>query len=158
MSITAIEEEIEVNAAAGDVWKAIEDPVVHTHWHPFVTQINGEHRHGQLKTCTVLVRGKQGQTTERCVENDEPNRITWEIETDSTGFGRMVSGWRAGFSLTSRGPTTIVTARSSFRPRNLLVHAMLPLIRRKFHDTQRAILEALKHSVETDRTAAAPDA
>jgi hypothetical protein len=140
------------------VWQAIQDPTVHTHWHPFVTQIDGQHRLGQVRTCMVLVGGKQGQTTERCVEDDELSRITWEIEADSTGFGRMVSGWRAGFSLTSHGPTTIVTARSSFRPRNLLVHAMLPLIRRKFHHTQRAILEALKHSVETVRTAAARDA
>ena len=36
-----------------------------------------------------------------------------------------------------------VTARSMFRPRNVLVRATLPLIRRRFHRVQREILDGL---------------
>jgi hypothetical protein len=34
----------------------------------------------------------------------------------------------------------------------MLVRAMLPVIRRKFHQTQRAILRALQAAVESERT------
>jgi hypothetical protein len=77
------------------------------------------------------------------------------IEEDSTGFGRMVSAWRSGFSLAQRDGETIVTAHSTFHPNNLLVRAMLPVIRRKFHQTQRAILRGLQEAVEGDRAARA---
>jgi uncharacterized protein YndB with AHSA1/START domain len=77
------------------------------------------------------------------------------IEEDSTGFGRMVSGWRSGFSVAERDGATIVTAHSTFRPKNLVVRAMLPVIRRKFHQTQHAILRGLREAVEGDRAARA---
>ncbi len=64
---------------------------------------------------------KQGTTTERCVERDEGARITWAVLEDSTGFGRMVSGWRSGFTLTERDGATIVTAESTFSPNEALV-------------------------------------
>jgi hypothetical protein len=38
-------------------------------------------------------------------------------------------------------------------PNNVLVRAMLPFVGRKLHQTQRAILAALKHSLETQRDA-----
>jgi len=41
------------------------------------------------------------------------------------------------------------------KPNNLLVRAMLPIIRRKFHETQRGILAALKESLDTHRNAVA---
>jgi hypothetical protein len=65
----------------------------------------------------------------------------------------MVSGWQAGFALTPSGETTVVTAESTFRPRKVIVRAMLPMIRRKFHQTQRAILGGLKNSVESSVSA-----
>src|SRR5919198_1206516 len=78
-----------------------------------------------------------------------PIDVVWRaIEDDSTGFGRMVTGWRSGFSLAEREGATIVTAESTFRPGNLLVRAMLPVIRRKFHQTQQAILRGLQDAVE----------
>lgn len=33
---------------------------------------------------------------------------------------------------------------SAFRPRNLLVRLIMPLIRRKFHQTQKTILQGLE--------------
>jgi hypothetical protein len=76
------------------------------------------------------------------------------IEEESTGFGRMVTGWRAGFELAGSDGATVVTAESTFRPKNLLVLAMLPIIRRKLHRTQQAILRGLKDSLEADRRGA----
>ena len=67
----------------------------------------------------------------------------------------MVSGWRSGFSVAERDGATIVTAESTFRPNNVLVRAMLPVIRRKFHRTQQAILRGLQEAVEGDRAARA---
>jgi uncharacterized protein YndB with AHSA1/START domain len=148
MSLVKIEDEIVVDASAIDVWNAIKDPGAHARWHPFVTEIEGEHRQGEIRTCAVIVGGKQGSTKERCVEDDEARRIVWLVEEDSTGFGRMVANWRAGFSLSPSDRGTVVTAESTFEPKNVLVRAMLPLIRRKFHQTQRAILNALRGSVE----------
>ena len=83
--------------------------------------------------------------------------IAWAIEDDSTGFGRMVSGWRSGFRLAECDGTTIGTAEGEFRPRNLLVRTMLPIIRRKFHQTQRAILRGLQEAVEGASAASRPD-
>jgi uncharacterized protein YndB with AHSA1/START domain len=146
--MVTITDEIRVEAPISAVWPAIEDPVEHARWHPFVTEIAGEHALGQLRTCSVLVGGKQGLTRERCVEHESRWRITWAVEEDSTGFSRMASDWRAGFTLSELDGATIVTAQSSFRPRNLLVRAMLPMIRRKFHHAQQAILDGLKESLE----------
>ena len=97
----------------------------------------------------MQVGKKEGTTKERCVEREEGARIAWAIEEDSTGFRRMVSG----FSLAELDGATIVTAQSTFRPKNVLVRAMLPLIRRKFHQTQQAILRGLQEAIEGDRAA-----
>jgi uncharacterized protein YndB with AHSA1/START domain len=155
MSEVRIADEIRVEAPIAAVWLAIEDPAAHARWHPFVTLIAGKHELDHVRTCSVLVGNKQGQTRERCVEHDDGNRIAWTIEEDSTGFARMVSDWRAGFALAARDGATIVTAKSTFRPNNPLVRAMLPLIRRKFHQTHRAILTGLKESLETTTVASA---
>jgi hypothetical protein len=58
----------------------------------------------------------------------------------------MASDWRAGFSLHERDGATVISAESRFRPRNIVVRAMLPLIRFKFHKTQREILRGLEHA------------
>jgi uncharacterized protein YndB with AHSA1/START domain len=137
------------------VWHAIEDPAAHARWHPFMNAITGGREPHEIRSCSVQVGKKEGSTKERCVERDEGTRITWAIEEDSTGFGRMVSGWRSGFSLAELDGATIVTAESTFRPSNLLVRAMLPVIRRKFHQTQRAILRGLQEAVAGDPAARA---
>jgi uncharacterized protein YndB with AHSA1/START domain len=146
-----IEDEIVVEAPADDVWRAIEDPATHAAWHPFVTRITGDHRLGATRTCSVIVGKKAAETKERCIEADERRKIAWVIEEDSTGFGRMVSDWRAGFALEGRDGVTLVKAQSAFQPRNVLVRMTSPIVRRKFHQTQRAILSGLKRSIETAR-------
>jgi uncharacterized protein YndB with AHSA1/START domain len=148
MREVSIEDTLAIDASAPEIWHALADPAAHARWHPFVTEIAGEHRLGQVRTCSVVVAGKPGQTKERCFVDEPASRIGWSVEEDSTGFGRMVSNWRAGFWMTSRDGKMLVTAESTFEPNNLLVRAMLPVIRRKFHQTQRAILTALKAALE----------
>lgn len=99
----------------------------------------------------MIVGKKAVETKERCVEEEKASRIAWAIEEDSTGFGRMVSGWRASLALLQRDGATLVTAESAFQPDNMHVRAMLLVIRRKFHHTQRAILSGLKESLEVGR-------
>jgi uncharacterized protein YndB with AHSA1/START domain len=144
-----IEDEIVVNASAARVWEAIKDPAAHAAWHPFVTHISGEHRLGAVRECAVLVGKKTGETRERCVEDDEGRKISWAIEEDSTGFGRLASDWRAGFSLERRDGGTLVRAESVFQPKNLLVRVLGPAVRRRFHQAQQAILQGLKRAVES---------
>jgi uncharacterized protein YndB with AHSA1/START domain len=146
-----IADELRLDVPIDIVWHAIEDPAAHARWHPFVSAIAGGHSLHEIRSCSVHVGKKEGTTKERCVEREERARIAWAIEEDSTGFGRMVSGWRSGFSVVERDGATIVTAESTFRPNNLLVRAMLPIIRRKFHQTQQAILRGLREAVEDDR-------
>jgi uncharacterized protein YndB with AHSA1/START domain len=155
MSEVRIADELRVDAPIDVVWRAIEDPAAHTRWHPFVSAIAGGHELHEIRSCSVQVGNKEGTTRERCVERDEGARIAWAIEEDSTGFARMVSGWRSGFSLAERDGATIVTAHSTFRPKNVLVRAMLPLVRRKFHQTQQAILRALQEAIGRDPAARA---
>jgi uncharacterized protein YndB with AHSA1/START domain len=144
-----IADEVIVKAPVERVWEAIQEPGEHAGWHPFVTAIEGEHALGATRKCSVLVGKKPGTTEERCSTRDEARKIMWTVEQDSTGFSRMVSDWSAGFSLEARGPdTTRVTAQSLFRPRRFYVRLMMPTIRRKFHQTQRAILDGLKQHVE----------
>jgi uncharacterized protein YndB with AHSA1/START domain len=155
MSEARIADQVQLDAPIDVVWQAIEDTAAHARWHPFVTAIAGGHELHETRSCSVQVGKKEGTTKERCVEREEGARIAWAIEEDSTGFGRMVSGWRSGFSLAERDGATVVTAQSVFRPSNVLVRAMLPLIRRRFHQTQQAILRGLQEAVEGDRAARA---
>jgi uncharacterized protein YndB with AHSA1/START domain len=149
MSQVRIEDEILVNVPAGEVWRAIKEPARHADWHPFVTRISGEHRLGATRSCSVIVGKKTGETKERCVEDDEERTITWAIEEDSTGFGRMVSDWQSGFALERRDGATLVRAQSAFRPKNVLVRIVSPIVTRKFRQAQQAILAGLKQSIET---------
>lgn len=81
-----------------------------------MSAIAGRHELHEIRSCSVHVGSKDGTTEERCVEREDSARIAWAIEEDSTGFGRMVSSWRSGFSLAERDGATIVTAHSTFRP------------------------------------------
>jgi hypothetical protein len=155
MTRVRIADELRLDARIDVVWHAIEDPAAHAQWHPFVTAIDGGHGLHDIRSCSVQVGKKAGTTTERCVEREDRARIAWAIDENSSGFARMVSGWRSGFSLAERDDATIVTAESTFRPGNLLVRAMLPVIRRKFHQTQQAILRGLQDAVERDAGIAA---
>ncbi len=156
MTDVRIEDEIRINASAPEVWEAIEDPATHARWHPFVIEISGEHALGHVRTCSVIVGKKTGETKERCVEEEDTSRLAWAIEEDASGFGRMVSGWHAGFALRQGDDATVVTAQSTFQPNNVLVRAMMPIIRRKFHQAQRAILSGLKASLEAERESFGP--
>jgi hypothetical protein len=151
MSEVHIADELRLDAPIDVVWHEIEDPAAHARWHPFVNAIAGGHELHEIRSCSVQVGNKEGSTKERCVERAESARIVWAIEEDSTGFARMVSDWRSGFRLAARDGATIVTAHSTFRPHNVLVRAMLPMVRRKFHRTQQAILRGLQDAVEADR-------
>jgi uncharacterized protein YndB with AHSA1/START domain len=144
-----ITDEVIVNAPVERVWEAIQDPGEHAGWHPFVVAIEGEHALGATRKCSVLVGKKPGTTEERCSTLDESRKIMWTVERDSTGFSRIASDWSAGFSLEPQGPdATRVTAQSRFSPKKFFVRLPLPGIRRKFHQTQRAILDGLKQYVE----------
>src|SRR5918996_3400705 len=135
-----ITDSVVVKAPAEWVWKAIQDPKQHAEWHPLVTAINGDHAPGATRVCTVRTGKKSGTTEETCSSYDEGRKIMWTIERDSSGFSRMVSDWSAGFSLEPQGESTLVTAKSVFRPRRFFVRVMMPMIRRKFHGAQRDIL------------------
>lgn len=148
MAEVTIEDVVRIDAPPEDVWNAIKEPTAHARWHPFITRIDGEHRLGAARTCTVTMAEKTGQTTERCIEDEETRAIRWKIEQDSTGFSRMVSDWRAGFRLERHDGATLVTAHSAYLPRTYAVRLMGPLIRRRFHHAQRAILAGLKSAVE----------
>jgi|SRR6266508_3152944 len=144
-----IRDEMVVRAPSDRVWKAIQDPAEHASWHPMITKIAGKHALGQTRKCDVVIGKKSGVTEERCIVCEEPHRITWSIEQDSAGFSRMVSDWQAGFSIEpeSHGATR-VTAQSLFEPKRWVVRLMMPMVRRKFHQTQRAILRGLQERVE----------
>ena len=148
MPSVRIVDELVVRAPISDVWAAIKDPAAHVAWHPFLTAIDGEHVLGAARTCSATVGGKQGTTRERCVAEEQEGTISWAIEEDSTGFSRMVSDWRAGFRLEPAGTGTRVVAESVFRPRGLLIRIMGPIVKRKFHLAQRAILAGLERACE----------
>ena len=95
-----------------------------------------------------MVGKKPATTRDRCSSYDEGSEIMWTVERDSSGFSRMVADWRTGFSLQAQGlQETRVRAHSTFRPR-LLARLMMPVILRRFHQTQRAILGGLRQHVE----------
>lgn len=149
MTEVEVVDEVLVNRPVEVVWAAIIDPAVHAAWHPYVTEIRGEHREGAVRTCSVSVGRKPGRTDERCVELVPERSIAWLIEDDSSDFGGKVSDWRSGFSLRPQDGATQVTARSTFGPRSGVVRLLLPIVRRKFHRTQRTILTSLKRAVES---------
>jgi hypothetical protein len=144
-----VADQAEVAAPVGVVWAAIRDPVTHARWHPFVTEIHGEHRRGATRACRVELGRRTGETRERCIVEEPERRLAWTIDEDSSGFLRLATDWSAGFELEPAGAErTRVTAVSAFHPRSFLVRPMLPLVRRKFHVTQLAILAGLRDMVE----------
>ena len=149
MTEVDVVDEVLVDRPVEVVWAAIVDPAAHAAWHPYVTEIRGEHREGAVRTCSVSIDGTPGRTEERCVELVPERSIGWLIEDDSSGFSQKVSDWRAGFSLERHDGATRVTARSTFRPRIGVVRLTLPIVRWKFRRTQRTILASLKRAVET---------
>lgn len=148
MAEVKIEDGLLIHAPLGAVWNAIKDPAAHARWHPYIIRITGDHRLGAMRICSIVLGGKPGATQERCIEEDEPRRITWAIDDDTTGFIRHVTGWRTGFDLEHREGGTRVTAHSTFRPNNVLVWLMSPLIRYRCHHTQRTILKRLRRFIE----------
>jgi uncharacterized protein YndB with AHSA1/START domain len=154
MSEQRIADELLIDAPVTTVWDAIKDPITHARWHPFLTAIDGEHALGAERYCSIIVGKKHGTTRERCVEEDDRRRISWAIDDDSTGFSRMVSDWRAGFILLPAGARTREMAESVFQPTSMLVRLMSPIVKRKFHQTQTAILAGLKNECERDRRGA----
>ena len=143
-----ITDEVIVNAPADQVWKAIADPGEHVAWHPFATSIDGDHALGEVRRCTVRLGRKPATTQERCSAYEETRKIMWTVEQDSSGFARIVTDWQTGFSLQPEGASsTRVRAESLFRPK-LLARMMTKMIRRKFHQTQRAILDGLRQHAE----------
>lgn len=149
MTEVDVVDEVLVDRPIEMVWAAILDPATHADWHPYVTAIQGEHREGAIRTCSISVGSKPGRTDERCVELVPERVITWLIEDDSSDFGRKVSDWRSGFSLERQDGATRVTARSTFGPRGRVVRLLLPIVRWKFHRAQRTILAGLKRAVES---------
>lgn len=144
MNQVRIEDEAVIQAPVAVVWEQIKDTERHAAWHPFLTAIGGEHELGAARVCEVAIGRRTARTRERCVTEEREARIAWLIEQDTSGFMRFVSDWTAGFRLEPVDATaTRVTAESAFTPRNLMARAMLPVVRRKFHQTQRAILDSL---------------
>jgi hypothetical protein len=149
MNEVHIEDEAVIDAPVAAVWDEIRDPARHAAWHPFVTGITGEHGLGATRACEVALGKKRGRTRELCVAEEESRLLAWRIEEDSSGFLRLVSDWTAGFRLEPVSPSrTRVTAESVFTPRNPLVRLMLPAVRRKFHQAQRAILSGLEEALD----------
>jgi len=144
-----IKDEVVLRAPLDRVWQAIHDPREHASWHPMITNIVGEHALGRVRKCDVLVGKKPGLTEKRCVSYDEPHRIIWSIEQDSSGFSRMMSEWKAGFTIAEENPgATRVIAESLFEPKGWVVRVMRPVIRHKFHQAQQTILRGLQEHVE----------
>jgi len=149
MKQTQIRDEVVIAAPVDRVWAAIADIEAHGRWHPFATAIRGAHRMGAVRECDVRMGRTNGHTVETCTVYREPAEIRWRIDSDSTGFARMVSAWDAGFLLQPDGSQrTQVVAESRFTPARLMARLMAPLIRSKFHGAQTRILAALKSHVE----------
>lgn len=151
MKNVRIEDEVLISVEPATVWQAITSTEAHARWHPFVTEIKGSHERGAVRACTVKIGRKVGQTSETCVAEEPMKRILWRIDEDSSGFLRMVADWSAGFSLRAGPGGTVVTAQSSFRPRNALWGLLMPLVRRRLHTAQRAILAGLERYAEERR-------
>lgn len=157
LTMEDIRDAVLIKAPHHEVWEAVRDPYQHAQWHPALTGIEGEHVLGAVRTCDVVIGNKTSTNRERCIVYDEGRAIEWVIEHDGSGFSRMAKDWTAGFTLQPHSDNeTRVEARSVFSSRTLLARIMLPLIRRKFHQTQRAILDGLRQHVE-DRSRAEED-
>lgn len=144
-----IEDQILISAPAAKVWTALKDPLTHPQWHRFVMNIKGLHERGERRYCDVKVGGKKALMEEVCVQCEEMKAIQWRIEKDGTGFSDMVADWSSWFLLTSNGGSTTVTASSLFEPKGWMARLMMPLIRFKFHGTQKEILQGLKKYSES---------
>jgi uncharacterized protein YndB with AHSA1/START domain len=147
--VPEISDVLDIDAPVGLVWQALRDPISHAEWHPLVRRIVGDHALGEVRTCEVVLGGKDGQAVERCTTYDEGSAIAWTVQSDTSGFSRMVSDWSSGFRLEQLSDRrTRVTAWSAFRPRTFALRLMLPMVKLKFHRIQREVLGGLRAGVE----------
>jgi hypothetical protein len=76
---------------------------------------------------------------------DPVEHVKWHPFAARIDGEHSLGGVRECSVLVGKRPGT--TAQSTFRPRPL-VRVMMPVIRHKFHQTQRAILDGLRQHVE----------
>ena len=122
--------------------RAIEGAEAHARWHPFATSPANTawEQPGRAQSSSA----KTHEIKDRCVEDGES-------QTDQLGhrarLDRLQShGPRLAHRLRARARegSTVVRADSAFRPKNAVIRLTAPIVRRKLHQTQQAIVVGLK--------------
>ena len=91
---------------------------------------------------------------ERCTESIPPKRISWALERDTLGFGKMLNDFSFSFVLKEqeRG-RTLLTNETYYQPKNVMASLMsLFVLKRKFSKMRMAALKGIKKIAEERRS------
>lgn len=146
------QDELIINASKEKVWNALTDTSVLHKWMTIVKHTDGKHEClNAVRSCDVEMNGKKGKVREKCVMFEEPNKIGWEMEYDTFGFGKMFNNYGFSFELEVINPnSTRVINKGFYDPKNFLVALMnILMMKRKSSEIRRTALNGIKQLVES---------
>ena len=146
--------EILIEADPASVFSVLEDGPLLPQWMPVVKSTTAtKETLGSVRECQVEMGGRAGVVVERCIESIPPKCVSWALERDTLGFGKMLNDFSFSFVLKEqeRG-RTLLTNETYYRPKNAMALLMnWFVLKRNFSKIRMAALEGIKKIVEDRR-------
>lgn len=146
------QDDIIINAPKEKIWKALTDTSVLHKWMSLVKHTDGkEECLNAVRSCDVEMNGKKGKVREKCVMFEPQNKIGWEMEYDTFGFGKMFNNYGFSFELESINTnSTRVINKGFYDPKNFFVVLMnILMMKRKSSQIRKTVLNGIKQFVES---------
>ncbi|HET7681092.1 MAG TPA: SRPBCC family protein [Xanthobacteraceae bacterium] len=146
--------EILIEADPASVFSVLEDGSLLPQWMPpVISTTAGRETVGAVRECQVEMGGRAGTVVERCIESIPPKQISWALERDTLGFGKMLNDFSFSFVLKQQErDRTLLTNETYYQPRNVMTSLMnLLVLKRKFSKIRMAALKGIKKLVEERR-------
>ena len=147
-------DEILIEADRASVFSLLEDGPLLPQWMPPVKSTTaGRETVGAVRECQVEMGGRAGTVVERCIESIPPKQISWVLERDSLGFGKMLNDFSFSFVLEEEERNrTLLTNQTYYRPKNVMALLLnLFVLKRNFSKIRTGALRGIKKLVEERR-------
>lgn len=150
-----LSESVNVDCTAEEAWSLFTNNRTVTAWAPHVVQVACEHDtidEGVVRTSTIQVDGKEGQTVEHCTLANKPHRLDYNIVEETFGFAHMLT--RYGFSVVfdANDTNTTVTMHTRFTPKKIFARVMTSASTKQTLTTMmRETLAGFKQHAESSR-------
>lgn len=151
-----LDQKIIIDAPVNRVWDVFNDQSLLTKWTQDVQNSQYDERMaspGQLRKNECIVNGKKGTIETRCIAMYGKERAEFVVEKDSFGMTKMLSGmsFACEFYKINDNKTEFVM-QSHYKPKNLLLKLMNPIIKKKMSKEVEIMINGLKDYIENGTT------